>query len=493
MAFGSAVSSQAKYKIKDNLAAIPQEVIVKHADSLFYFQGNVSYNISLDHIKPYKDITVDKSLQAGYLEKQMALLAKDPSNYILYGNIALYHQNKGDADKAAEYYTQALNKIKLLPKAKDSASYYSNRGIYKFNLGQEGTADIEKALSINKADSVAVMFYPMFLIQNQRFAEARKVLVNVISNPYYMKYSYLCIFMADFFEACTKLPVEGDALTAALKKTDMNTFINMDPYDKYINKSDPDYYKIKQMTEVFYGLMKFGPGLQDVNYKPDAKDIAFMEAKEAYFKTVLNDKNSNTYGAYLVLGTLNFLQKKYQTAIVYYDKALQAFPKEKEGFKFNTVDVYNNMATIYHQGKKYNEAIEVLTTKLLIKSLSAEERSATFLNLARLNFEMENFDKANDYALEAAAINQSFDANFLLSHINLRQGSNVLADLYREKANTRLTNADICTFMEYMTAVFIAGGQADIAWDFYEGNKKNFNVECEECQKLLDHYLVLNK
>lgn len=482
-------TSQEKYKLRPNFVNASKDELMKNADSLFYFQGNISYNITLDHIKPYKDIQADRTMQPGYLEKQLKQIAVNPSNFEAYGNAALYYQNKGDAAKAKEYYSKARTNLKMLPKAKDSASYYSYRGILKLNLEENGLPDIERALAINKTDSVAMVFYPMFLIQTQRYNDARKVLVNAISDPFYMKYSYFLLYLTDFYETLSTLPPEKEALIAALRKIDIATATNKD-YDKYIDKKDAEYYKIKQMAELFYCIMKFGPGMDDKNFKPDPADVKFVNAKETYFKSLLNDKKSNAYGVYASLGTIAFLKKDYTQSIAYYEKALEAFPKDKEGFRFNTVEIYNNMATAYHQDKKYDKITATLSTKLEVKVISAEERKSTLLNLARLNFERGNYDQADDYIRKAIELGENFETDIMLSHSSLKQESIVLSERYREKAMRLMTEADACTFGMYMTSLYITVGQLDIAQEFYQ---KNLNLQCMEVKKMLDRYLVLKK
>jgi len=377
----------------------------------------------------------------------------------------------------------------MLPKAKDSASYYSYRGILKLNLEENGLPDIERALAINRTDSIAMVFYPMFLIQTQRYADARKVLINAISDPAYMKYSYFFLYLTDFYEVLSTLPPEKGALLKALKKINISTATNKD-YDKYIDKQDPEYYRIKQMAELFYCIMKFGPGTDDKNFIPDPADVKFINAKEEYFKSLIGDKKSNAYGVYASLGTIAFLKKSYSQSLSYYEKALEVFPKDKEGFRFNTLEIYSNMATAYHQDKKFDKIAAPLNQKLHVKAISEEERKSTYLNLACLSFETGNYDQASDFTRQALELGENFETDILMSHISLKQESIVLSERYREKAMKLMTEADACTFGMYMTSLYITVGQLDIAQEFYQ---KNLNLQCEEVKKMLDRYLVLKK
>jgi len=79
MLLGFTATSQEKYKLRPNFANASKDALMKNADSLFYFRSNISYNITLDHIKPYKDIQADKTMQPGYLEKQLKLIAANRS------------------------------------------------------------------------------------------------------------------------------------------------------------------------------------------------------------------------------------------------------------------------------------------------------------------------------------------------------------------------------------------------------------------------------
>ncbi|KGO92587.1 tetratricopeptide repeat protein [Flavobacterium subsaxonicum] len=484
-------SAQAKYKFRGSYT---KKQFLSHADSLFYFNGDISYNITSSLVKPYKDIVPDKSLAPGYLEGLMAQLAKDSTNSHNYGNIATYYQQNGEGAKAVEYYNKALKKLTLSPKDKDSAGYYSYRGLLKINVGEDGAKDMERALKINKTDSLAVVFYPLFLIGNQRFADARTMLTNVLIEKKYVHYSYLMLMLNDFSEKLSKLGTYGD-LASDLKKIDIGTIVNMDAYDKYIDKKDPVLVNIKQFSGVSSCLIKFGGALGDSKFTVNDKDIAFIQEREKTILKMLKDKNANKYAVYSALGTLSFLQKKYAEATDYYDKALVEFPADKEGHEFNTLETYDNLASVYYLQKKYDKAIEVLAKKLSVKTLGVEGAQKTYTSIAQIYLQAGNTDAATDNARLAMEKGESFDVNFLLSHIYLKSNSLVQADRYRSKSESYLvTEADLCNLVTYSSILYLSLYQPDGAREIYEKNKALFvNEGCTDCLKLLEKYTLLNK
>jgi tetratricopeptide (TPR) repeat protein len=296
--------------------------------------------------------------------------------------------------------------------------------------------------------------------------------------------------MTNVFEMLSEL-YKSKEWKDAIKKIDVDSIHAKADYDKYLSKKKPETEKLKQMTKLLYPIMKLMPALEDDDFIADPKDLANLEAMEKYFKACLNDKKSNLYGTYVALGAISSVKKQYTEAISYYEKALQAFPAKKEGFRFNPIDIYNNMSTIYYLEKKPEKTIEILTRKLALKSLSVEERKNTYLSLAKLYFEKSDLYNANEYAGQAANLGANFKTDFLLSHIFLRQAAYTLSDRYRQKASLKVTGDDICDFMSYIVVLHLSVGETDLARELYDSNTKNFNIECEECLEFLDRYTIL--
>lgn len=485
--------SQTAYKLKVEPGEALKNELIKHIDSMFRFNGSLTYNLTTKHIYAYKFLKKDEMLQDNYLDEQIKLLKKSPDDANICNNIATYYQRKGDTVLAKEYYTKALVNLKLRPGAKDSASYYSCRGLVKFNLKQDGVKDIEKALSINKSDSIAIVFYPMMLITKGDFNKSREVLRAALKTKKDNYFAYLMFVLTDFCETSMGFDFASEKGRERIEKTDIDKIIDLDVYDSYVGKDNRLFVQMKEMFGVYNVLLKFYMSLE-TSWKPSEKDIAYVEARENYFKKLLNKKNINPYGVYLSLGTLSLLQKKYTEAEKYYDKALEVFPKEFESYDFNTLDSYDNLATAYHMDKKSDKALEMIAKALEIRSLNVIAKKELLLKQARIFAELGNFDKAIDVAQQAKEIGEDFEADFLLSYLYVRSDSAALAQRYLEKAQQKATTEkESCDMLTYMAVFYISNGYLDEARTLFDQNKNNFvNYKCDDCEKILVKYLIPN-
>jgi tetratricopeptide (TPR) repeat protein len=487
--------SQEAYKLKAALTDALIENILQNADSLFGYNANFAINLSTRHVYAYKYIEEEKMLAPDYADTQLKLLEKSPGNAMLYNNIALYYQRKGDTLLAANYYRKALANHKLLPKAKDSAFYYSFRGLIKHNLKQDGITDIEKALSINKADSVAIAFYPMLLMGKGDFTKAKSILINALQAKKDNYSAYLFLVVSDFYQKIMTSQTGTEEEAKKIRDNDLGKIMDLDMYDKYISRDDRLFRQIKEMGEVFSVFIKFSEGLKDKSWQPRKEDADFVAKKEKYFKQLAGSKEVNAFGIYMSLGNLSFLQKRFIQAEQYYMKAIEVFPKEKETYEFNTIECYDNLAASYYMEKKYDKAIEASTAALAVKSLDKEKKKALLTGIARLNAEKGDYDKANDIALSVNEMGESFENNFLLSYISAKSKVAVLGQRYLEKAQQLVVNEEqFCDMLTYITVFHLINGQFDEARSFFDGNKSQLVGEkCDKCEKLLTKYLIANE
>ncbi len=486
--------AQTAYKFRGEFGEAQQKEVLKSADSLFYFLPNISLNVSTNHLSAYKDIPKDKSYQPGYLEEQQKRLSDHPGDAYAYNNIALYYQNKGDYSKAQEYYTKALQNLKLQPKAKDSASYYSFRAMIKLNLGQEGIGDMERALAINKSDSISQVFYPLFLAGKGDFPKAKSVVVAALNDKENkMKdFSYLMLGVIEMYGVSAAFAGMSEEDTDKFLQQDIAKIIDFDALDKYMDAKNPVLVRAKQMLGLFNGIFKYSPGLEPGGtFTPNKDDIAYMEAKEQFFKKGLKEKNGNVYGAYFSLGILSYAQKKFPEALGYFEKALAAFPKDKEGFQFNTAEIYDNMVGIYYMTKELDKAREMLSKKLALKSPSVTVRKDAHLGIAGIYIEQGKLSEAETHALVALEIEDSFAANSMLAYISFKRNYGLSAEKYLQKAMAQIGNEDeLCRVMTFVAAIQMHNGSPDGAYAVYNDHKSYLgDYECD-CDAMLKRYVV---
>jgi tetratricopeptide (TPR) repeat protein len=495
--FISCAIAQKGYKYKGDFGETQQKELLKSADSLFYYLPNISFNVSHNHLLSYKDIPVDKSYQPGYLEEQQNHLKKHPGNAVIYNNIANYYQNKGDQTNARDYYTKALNNHKLLPKAADSASYYSFRAVLKMNLGQEGVADMERAVAINKSDSLAVVLYPLVLAGRNDFRKAKSVVIDALNDKdNKMKdFSYLMLGIIEMYSVSSSFMGMKDTDKDKFLKQDISKLIDLDAFDQYMDAKNPKLVRAKQMLGIFNGIFKYSQGLEPGGvFTPSKEDTAYMQAKEEFFKKVLKDKNANIYGAYFSLGILSYAQKKFPQALDYFGMALQAFPKGKEGFQFNTAEIYDNMAGVYYLNNQYDKTIDALTKKLSLKNLSAIIKKEAYLGIAGIFISQGNLAQAEVHAQLALEIEDSFAANSMMAYISFKRNYGLSAEKYLQKAMAQISSQDeVCKALTMVAAIQLVNGSPDGAYAVYNDNKSYLEgYECN-CEVILKKYVVAVK
>jgi len=485
---------QEKYTIKADLPEMTVGDLLKHTDTLFKPESNFSYNCTTNYLLPYKNILLDISAQPDYVEEQLALIKKDSLQPYPYSNLGLYYENKGEAVLSQKYYNSALDKVKNLSVEKDSARYYSYKSYIKYHVGQDGAAEMEKALSINKTDSLAVVFYPMYLLGTQKYDEAKRILSGTLDNEKFKYGAYLMLFMAETFSEIAKMSdTKGDA-SDAYAKIDLKTFVDMRPYQKYFKKNDDYFELMREMADMFVVTMKMMGTLSDRDYKPAAADLALVEAKEKFFKSHLKKKDANLFGLYMSLGASSLARRDFKASVDYYQKAIDDFPKDKESVLFSRLDAYYNIATIHHYLKEYDKSIAVVKQVVAIETLTPANKSAALLALGKLYFEQNNLDAATDYGSQAVAVQETFDATLFMAYMYLRQGLGTLSNRYAEKAQRLSSTLDnLSDIVNYFMIMKIADGHPDDAVAVFNDNKESLAGTCQTCEYIIAHYLEEKK
>ncbi|RZJ59063.1 MAG: tetratricopeptide repeat protein [Flavobacterium sp.] len=463
---------------------------------LFYATPNLEFNISTYDIMPYSAIKEEESLKPGYIDGQLKKLQTDPKMaYIYNNNIGNYYQNKGDISKAETYYNASLAALKEDSFKKDPSSFYSFRGLLKFNLKQGGTDDLEKALTINPNDSIAIFFYPMFLINTQQVPRAEQLLIKSLQdkNAGFKQYSYLFLCFTKVYGAMGKFMMLDEEQQAQYSRQELDQILNFDEYDKYVDAKHPDFVRIKQMIEIYSAFFKFMPDIKSDKTAFTPADAAFFSTKEKYFKELLSQKNQNQYAVYRSLGIINVLQKKYDAALSYYDKAIKSFPAKKENKNFNPFESLSNVAFVHYLKKNPALAIQAYRKAMEVRTITLLQTKETSLDIASMYFESDNMAQAETEALVHATDN--FEANLMLAYVSFKRQYPLAADTYLAKAQSQ-TNSEneLCRLVTLISVLNLHNGNLDNARILYNENKNLFvETGCTDCEKILDKYLVLNK
>lgn len=489
----SAAFGQEKYIFKANMRNIPLQDVLKHADSIFRVKSEFSFEVNASYLLPYKEIASESCFQAGYKEKQLRLIKKDSLNPVYYGNLGFYYLNQGEKATAMEYYNKALKKMPYYKIQKDSSRFYSYKGTIKFNLGQDGAYEMEKALSINKKDSLAIGLYPLYLINNNRFFEAEKLCESLMDDQKFKYFGYLMIYTAKFTEYSHFLVSQSDKGTV-ISNMGVKTSIDMSSYDKYFAQNDIRFEIERELVQVPLMFTKSVAILADKNYKMPAAELHYINEKEAFFMKMLNQKDVNYFALNMAVANLKIAKKDFDGAIEYLNKSIAIFPRNKCTLRFNNLDAYINLSSIYLYLEDYDKMIDVIKAMISEKIVTPEIKAHALLNIAKIYFRKNDLDAALDYAYQALAVEETFDSDLFISYIYLRRGSNDLGSRYAEKAEKLSTTLEnLNDIINYHMAIQIARGFPDYAVTIFNDNKDNLRGACKSCEYMLSHYLEEKK
>jgi tetratricopeptide (TPR) repeat protein len=487
-----AVSSQEKYTFNPELAGLAVVDLLKHADTIFAPSTIMSFSYSSDYVAPYSKIHPEAALAPDYLAKKLEAIRNDSLNPFNYSELGGYYSKMGEAAESQKYYTKALERLRYFKVGKDSSNYYSYSAILKINIGQDGIPDVEKALRINPSDTIAFSFYPLMLINNGRFDDAKRVLVPLLKDDG-LKYStYMFLGMVALYEKIQEA-VKADENWAELIKTkDIATLIDMRPYEGNFDKKDKYFRHQQEFSRLNSCFMKLLVTLDPLGTAVASKqDLEYLEGRITYFTGYLKEKDANKYGAYFSLGFAAWLKKDYQGAISYFEKAIKAFPAGKENFNFRPSDAYTAIATLYILQKDYDKALEANQRKLKVKLLDNADKAATLLNIGKLYYAKGDQVKALEYAQKAVEVQQTFDTVFFKSYMASRNEKVEEGEQAMFKAEELITQEDqMHNLLSYYIMLAIAMSRFDFAAQLYFDNQSKLTQECTTCKYLVSHYLV---
>lgn len=133
-----------------------------------------------------------------------------------------------------------------------------------------------------------------------------------------------------------------------------------------------------------------------LSYRKTNPDSALIFAREVlYHAKLIKDTGSVDY-AHMHLGSLNRVKGNLDSAIWYYNLALDSY--KHRNFEEGIASVYNNLATIYKLQSRYDLAIKNYHEALEIfkNTTNFQARANLYSNFAGLYFKLENLQKAKE-------------------------------------------------------------------------------------------------
>ncbi len=255
--------------------------------------------------------------------------------------------------------------------------------------------EITNAQKLKKA-----LYYRYYLVQIQAKDKSYEditsdTLVFIIQNYYDKKNDYEMAALATFY--CGRVRQEQKRYEQAL-----HTYL------------DGEKYLLKSSNNNLKGL--FQSAIGQVYYKQFLKDeaIAHFKLAESFFHQAGNHKNeiiSNNF-----IGNCLLMQKKTDSAFVYYFKALAI--ADKQQIKSQQAEIRQNLGVAYRELKDWGQA-ETFFKEAMKFSSDSLNKARLFSNLARL-FELKGKNDSAIYHLQKA-----------LTYLPREQHNSLAANIYK--------------------------------------------------------------
>jgi tetratricopeptide (TPR) repeat protein len=281
----------------------------------------------------------DKLLQSD--NKQSSIINSKKAT--AYNNIGLIHKNKGDFDKALEFYFKSLKIFEELGHKSDIAASYNNIGVIHKKKG-----NYDKALE----------FYFKDLKITEELGDINSLAISYINigNIYYFKSDYDKAL--EFYFNSLKIREElGD------KKGMADSYNNIGVVCE--NKGEID-----KALEFYFNSLKIREEIGDKNGMADS---------------------------HINIGHVHNYQGSYDKSIVFFFKGLKIF--EELGDKNGIATSYGNIGMLYASQKKYSEArIYIYKGLDLSKAIgSKDDVKESYKYLSQLDSTLGNWKAAYEY------------------------------------------------------------------------------------------------
>jgi hypothetical protein len=491
------------YEFKQKLKPKDRKEFLGLTQQIFDWKGQIEYGVSnFDATTKFSDIANQIKYNPEYLEKLKKILAKDTINPLNLQNIATYYENNGDKILSKKYFKKSLDNLshKVMIK-KDSAFYYSFRGLLKFNLEQEdGLLDIEKSLRINPNDSLSIVFYPIFLIQKGKFVEARKICSDAIvkksKNP---SLPFTFYFLSLVFENLNTI-MDPSKKSENQKKsyTELLDYKSIFYYaDLY--KDNTQIQNTKKMSEVFGLLVRISQFEQDkknmnrliMNFKPE--ELKRIRELQLEFTTLLKTKKLNPFSANKSLCILNFLLGQDEKAIANAKVAISIFPDSKRTKDFNTEGMYGMLTSLYYY-KKDNLNFEKTLLEKIEKTKETFKNPSDYLEMSNFYLKQNNLRKADEWIEKAKQLEpNNFEILRLYAHVKFMDNLFSLTQYYIEQASKQIKNEDENYDLNLQYAAYLIlqekENTAKFAFETIENCRKLIKEKCVLCDELQEKYI----
>jgi tetratricopeptide (TPR) repeat protein len=492
------------YLFKKEFSTNDKKEFLGITKKIFGIDNQISYNLSsFDAQAKFTDISDPIKYNDAFLQKIRIKLSKDSLNSNTLNDFGNYYTNKGNKSLAKQYFKKALDNLSLknLPR-KDSAFYYSFRGILKSNLETEGAiTDVEKALKINPNDSIAIAFYPMFLIQKGRYSESKKICTDALEKkPDFPLASFAFLNMTILFESLNESM--DDSKKEANSKKNYDELLDLKTIYKYANlyKNNNQVQNLKRMSEIIGLFVKMQ--LFDYNenneilFNFNENEINKIHELEKEFKELLVKGKINSFTGNKSLCILNFMMNNKDKSIDYAKKAIAVFPNSKKTNQFGEDESYALLLSLYQLKEddvNYKKALE----EKISKSSEFEKSINDYIKMGYLYLYENDLIESEEWCKKAREIDpDDFEALSLLAHLKSINNQLTLGQFYLEEASKHIKNDNDNYIFSLRSTIYMMlygnNNDAKSTFDNIEICRKMMQKKCTICDELIEKYIQIN-
>jgi tetratricopeptide (TPR) repeat protein len=356
------VSAQ-NISLKKPLTADDFKILDKELDGCLSYEVSIIFTFNTWDFYDNKNVmpdTPNSIKQVQELEKQLKGNYRDAT---LYNNIGMAYKGMFMFDEANKNFDKAFELAQVYVKNHpDSAIAHSLMATVYSNQGKftEAIASFETVYKLDKNDSVAKFMIPACYTFAGNFEEAKAALNRLLTKPE-DEFDYLCVLtVTNYWEKMVaSQQMQGVDIEKLLKDKSPQEILDFTKIDELCkrNKGKIEFelvYRFNRHMAVFLKSFMRTMASKDITadnikFKTDEKDIAELNALEAFYTKCLNDTGiHNKYILYKSLANIQLLKGDFKKAIPLTKMAIKLKPVNKSKFDNNAAGDYDNLGAVFY-------------------------------------------------------------------------------------------------------------------------------------------------
>jgi tetratricopeptide (TPR) repeat protein len=380
----------------------------------------------------------------------------------------------------------------------------------KINLEyKNATQDFEKSLSINPFDSLALVFYPIYLFSQGQLPEAMNVCKRSLEYKNFTNvfaYFYLSTFA--ILERALEIQKEiksEENIAKEYRKMDCMQMFDFTLIDKYHEKlgSGSEISKVRVQADIFALFFKMILLLEkdkkELSFDYTQNDLKKMTEIELWLLKASEKNQIDHYSLNKNLGFIYFLQNKHDKAIEYLSRGMDMI-ESYGNFTEDDKNPYTLLLTLYHY--KNDTALYRTTIERKVKIDTDNKRLVIdFRNLAFYHFQKGNYETTAKWIEKAKGKDSDdFESMRLSAHLFYLDGMKLMTEFYGRELSRHISNPGQAYHLFLQFAVYnLIDGDAGKAYETVSLARKAYLeshprfTQCALCDKLVDNYIKITE